>query len=246
MDTIEKLLEVIDKDKLPAHIAIIMDGNGRWAQKRNMPRSYGHFEGTKRVVDIVRFASNMNIQVLSLFAFSTENWKRPVQEVNRLMFLMVEFINNYIDELAEKNVHLRVLGDISVIPDNVKDRLNYAIKKTESNTGMTLNIALNYGSQQEILMAVKAIAMRYNNSSPDDILSITPEEFEKELYTSGQPYVDLMIRPSGELRLSNFLMYQAAYAELYFSNILWPDFNEIEFLKAIKEFQNRNRRFGGL
>ncbi len=246
MENLESLLNKIDVNKLPKHVAIIMDGNGRWAEKRNMPRSYGHFEGTKKVVDIVRIASNINLEVLSLFAFSTENWKRPVQEVNRLMFLMVEFINNYIDELAEKNVKLRVLGDVTVIPNNVKEKLNYAIQKTKNNDGMILNIALNYGSQQEILLAAKELVKKYQNKSIEKIDDEIKDEFESLLYTSGEPYVDLMIRPSGELRLSNFLMYQSAYAELYFSDILWPDFNEIEFIKALIEFQSRNRRFGGL
>lgn len=239
-------LDLINQEKLPKHIAIIMDGNGRWAKNRKLNRSFGHREGANRVVDIVRASSDLGIKVLSLFAFSTENWKRPLEEVNKIMFLIVAFIDKYIDELAANNVVLKVLGHRDELPKNVKEKLDYAINKTENNTGMILNICLNYGSQIEILDACKEMIKEYKNSSEEDIDSLTVEDFSKHLYSEKYYNVDLMIRPSGELRLSNFLLFQAAYAELYFSNVLWPDFTANELYKAIYEFQNRNRRFGGL
>lgn len=239
-------LELINRENLPQHVAIIMDGNGRWAKKRKLNRSFGHKEGANRVVDIVRASSNLGIEVLSLFAFSTENWKRPLEEVEKIMFLVVSFIDKYIDELAMNNVVLKVLGHQDPLPTKVKEKLAYAIEKTKDNNGMILNICLNYGSQIEILDACKEMIKEYKDSSEEAIEALTVEDFSSHLYTGEFSKVDLMIRPSGELRLSNFLLFQAAYAELYFSNILWPDFTPEELYKAIYEFQNRNRRFGGL
>lgn len=245
--TMEKnYLELINLENLPKHVAIIMDGNGRWAKMRKLNRSFGHKEGANRVVEIVRASSDLGVKALSLFAFSTENWKRPLEEVNKIMFLIVVFIDKYIDELASNNVILKVLGHKDELPKNVKEKLDYAIKKTEKNTGMILNICLNYGSQLEILDACKAMIREYKNSSNEEIDSLSIDDFSKRLYSTEYYNVDLMIRPSGELRLSNFLLFQAAYAELYFSNVLWPDFSPNELYKAIYEFQNRNRRFGGL
>lgn len=245
--TMEKnYLELINLENLPKHVAIIMDGNGRWAKMRKLNRSFGHKEGANRVVEIVRASSNLGIKVLSLFAFSTENWKRPLEEINKIMFLIVVFIDKYIDELASNNVILKVLGHKEELPINVREKLDYAINKTEKNTGMILNICLNYGSQLEILDACKDMIRDYKNLSDEKIDSLTIDDFSKHLYSNEYYNVDLMIRPSGELRLSNFLLFQAAYAELYFSNVLWPDFTPNELYKAIYEFQNRNRRFGGL
>lgn len=238
--------ELIEKDKLPKHVAIIMDGNGRWAKSRKQIRTFGHFEGANRVVEIVRTSSNLGINVLSLFAFSTENWKRPVEEVDKIMFLVVNFIDKYIEELAENNVVLKVLGHKEELPNKVREKVDYAINLTKNNSGMILNICLNYGSQLEILDACKKMILENRASSDEEIQKLTIEDFSKRLYTETCPPVDLMIRPSGELRLSNFLLFQSAYAELYFSNILWPDFNSNELYKAIVEYQNRNRRFGGI
>ena len=233
----EELMNVY-KEFLPKHIAIIMDGNGRWAKAKGMPRHYGHYEGANRVVDIVRASSNLGIEVLTLYAFSTENWKRPAIEVNAIMKILIKFIDDKLDELAANNVIIKVLGNREPFPKDVMDSLEKAIKKTENNTGMILNIALNYGGQQEIIQAVnKAI----QNGKEVDI-----DDFKSYLYTENQIDVDFLIRTSGELRLSNFLLFQSAYAELYFTSVLWPDFNEEELYKAIEDYLSRNRRFGGL
>ncbi|NLY21553.1 MAG: isoprenyl transferase [Tissierellia bacterium] len=233
----EELMNV-DKEFLPKHIAIIMDGNGRWAKAKGMPRHYGHYEGANRVVDIVRASSNLGIEVLTLYAFSTENWKRPAIEVNAIMKILIKFIDDKLDELAANNVIIKVLGNREPFPKDVMASLEKAIKKTENNTGMILNIALNYGGQQEIIQAVnKAI----QNGKEVDI-----DDFKSYLYTENQIDVDFLIRTSGELRLSNFLLFQSAYAELYFTSVLWPDFNEEELYKAIEDYLSRNRRFGGL
>lgn len=246
MNNKKNLLNQIDLERLPNHVAIIMDGNGRWAKKRNNIRSYGHLEGANRVVEIVRTASNLGINVLSLFAFSTENWKRPLEEVEKIMFLVVKFIDNYIDELDDNNVELRVLGNIAELPKKTLEKVLYAIDKTKDNDGMTLNICLNYGARQEILFACKNLIHEFKNKSDEEINNLTLEDIEKNLYTGENSDVDLLIRPSGELRVSNFLLYQIAYGELYFSDVLWPDFNDEEFYKSIIDFQKRDRRFGGV
>lgn len=239
-------LNEIDINNLPKHVAIIMDGNGRWAKKRNKPRSFGHIEGANRVVEIVRTASNLGIEVLSLFAFSTENWKRPNQEVEKIMLLIIRFIDSYIDELAENNVILNVIGIRRNMPEKVLEKLDYAKNKTKENTGMVLNICLNYGGRLEILEATKKMIKAYKNLSDEEIEKLNFSDLENYLYTKENSNVDLMIRPSGELRVSNFLLYQMAYAEFYFSDVLWPDFNSNEFYKSIYDYQQRNRRFGGL
>lgn len=239
-------LNEIDINNLPEHVAIIMDGNGRWAKKRNKPRSFGHIEGANRVVEIVRTASNLGIEVLSLFAFSTENWKRPSQEVEKIMLLIIRFIDSYIDELAENNVILHVIGTRRNMPKKVLEKLDYAKNKTKENTGMVLNICLNYGGRLEILETAKEMIRDYKYLSDEEINKLNFEDLEKHLYTKDNANVDLMIRPSGELRVSNFLLYQMAYAEFYFSNVLWPDFNSNEFYKSIYNYQQRDRRFGGL
>lgn len=239
-------LNEIDINNLPKHVAIIMDGNGRWAKKRNKPRSFGHIEGANRVVEIVRTASNLGIEVLSLFAFSTENWKRPNQEVEKIMLLIIRFIDSYIDELAENNVILNVIGTRRNMPEKVLEKLDYAKNKTKENTGMVLNICLNYGGRLEILEATKKMIKAYKNLSDEEIEKLNFSDLENYLYTKENSNVDLMIRPSGELRVSNFLLYQMAYAEFYFSDVLWPDFNSNEFYKSIYDYQQRNRRFGGL
>lgn len=234
---IEELMNV-DKEFLPKHIAIIMDGNGRWAKAKGMPRHYGHYEGANRVVDIVRASSDLGIKVLTLYAFSTENWKRPAIEVNAIMKILIKFIDDKLDELAANNVIINVLGDREPFPKDVMMSLEKAISKTEKNTGMVLNIALNYGGQQEIIQAV--------NKAIEDGKKVDIEDFKSYLYTENQIEVDFLIRTSGELRLSNFLLFQSAYAELYFTSVLWPDFNEDELYKAIEDYLKRKRRFGGL
>ena len=241
----EKLKERLDMTRLPKHIGIIMDGNGRWAKKRSLPRNFGHQEGVKRVIDIVSAVDQLGIKHLSLYAFSTENWKRPEKEVQGLMKLLVIYINSELEKLHRNNVRLNIMGDISKLPDFARLEINKALEKTKDNTGLMLNIGLNYGGRDEIIKAVKDVLkdIEMGNISIDDLDN---ESFKAYLYTKSQPDPDLLIRPSGELRLSNFMLYQVAYTEFYFSDVLWPDFKEEELLKAIEDFQKRNRRFGGI
>lgn len=235
----------LDLDRIPRHVGIIMDGNGRWAKKRNMPRTLGHKEGAKRVVDIVEIAYNLNIKSLTLYAFSTENWKRPEEEISKLMDLLAFYIKTQLQRIKKNNIKINVLGDYNVFPELIVKLIEDALQETKSNDKMILNIALNYGGQSEIVRATKNIVKDILN---ENILleDINTQSFKNYLYTKGQDDLDLLIRPSGELRVSNFLLYQLAYSEFYFSNVLWPDFNEYEFYKAIYDFQNRNRRYGGL
>ncbi|WP_052045163.1 isoprenyl transferase [Caloranaerobacter azorensis] len=240
---IEKLKNLVDKNKLPRHIAIIMDGNGRWAKKRFLPRTAGHKEGVERVKEIVRACGNLGIEYLTLYAFSTENWARPKDEVDTLMKLLVEYLRKELDTLHRNNVKIKVLGNIERLPDLPKSEIVRAIEKTKNNKKLILNIALNYGSRDEIIEAVKNIVhdVKYNKI---DVEEINKEIFKKYLYTGDQPDPDLLIRTSGEQRVSNFLLYQIAYSEFYFTDILWPDFKEEHLYKAILEYQKRERRFG--
>lgn len=231
-------LSNLDQDRLPKHIAIIMDGNGRWATKRNKPRVFGHNEGMKRVVDVVENSLNIGIKYLSLFAFSTENWKRPQKEIDFLMQILIKYIDDQLNKLVAQGVKINILGDISVLPEKVIQKIEYALDSTKDNDKLILNIAINYGSRQEILRAV--------NTAILDGEILTDDEFSNLLYTRNQPDIDLLIRPGGEKRLSNFLLYQMSYAELYFSDIYWPDFKLESLIDAIYWYQNRNRRFGGL
>ncbi|MDU6743090.1 Undecaprenyl pyrophosphate synthase [Peptoniphilus harei] len=235
----------LDLENIPKHVGIIMDGNGRWAKKRKMPRTFGHREGTKRVIEIVEAAYKINIKSLTLYAFSTENWKRPDEEISKLMDLLAYYIKNQLEKIKKNNIRINVLGDYKAFPDKIVRLIETALQETKSNDKMILNIGLNYGGQSEIVRASKLIC--------EDVIAgrvsledIDVESFKDYLYTREQEELDLLIRPSGELRVSNFLLYQLAYSEFYFSNILWPDFHEEEFYKAIYDFQKRNRRYGGL
>ncbi|MEG0256722.1 MAG: isoprenyl transferase [Christensenella sp.] len=238
-------LKELDLDKLPAHVAIIMDGNGRWAKKRALPRVAGHRAGMSKVKTIIRMSSDIGIKYLTLYAFSTENWKRPKEEVGALMGLLIEYLQRELDEMHERNVVFNTIGDITKLPQAVIDVLENAKHKTKDNTGMTLNIALNYGSRVEITAAVKKIAAEVKNGvlAAEDI---TEQTISDNLETAGQPDPDFMIRTSGEERLSNYLLYQLAYAEFYFTPVYWPDFDEQEYEKALLEYQNRQRRYGGI
>ncbi|MEG1990497.1 MAG: isoprenyl transferase [Christensenella sp.] len=238
-------LKELDLDKLPAHVAIIMDGNGRWAKKRALPRVAGHRAGMSKVKTIIRMSSDIGIKYLTLYAFSTENWKRPKEEVGALMGLLIEYLQRELDEMHERNVVFNTIGDITKLPQAVIDVLENAKHKTKDNTGMTLNIALNYGSRVEITAAVKQIAADVKNGvlAAEDI---TEQTISDNLETAGQPDPDFMIRTSGEERLSNYLLYQLAYAEFYFTPVYWPDFDEQEYEKALLEYQNRQRRYGGI
>lgn len=230
---------------IPRHVAIIMDGNGRWATKRGLPRSAGHRAGMEALRDLITASSELGIEALTLYAFSTENWKRPRDEVGTLFSLVVEYFNREISELHEKGVRIRVLGDISCVPQKARAALMRAEDITHDNSGLKLNLAINYGARAELVRAAKALAEDVSNGgmAPD---AIDEAAVSSRLYTSGQPDVDLLIRTGGEMRLSNFLLYQSAYAELLFTDTLFPDFDKAHYLDAIREFQGRSRRFGAI
>jgi undecaprenyl diphosphate synthase len=230
---------------VPRHVAIIMDGNGRWAKAQRLPRAAGHRRGVEAVRKVVRKAGELGVDVLTLYAFSSENWRRPVEEISDLMGLLRHFIRADINEIADAGVRIKVIGDHRAFQDDVIKLIDGAIERTSSNTGMTLAIALNYGSRNELAAAARVLAerVRAGEMTADEI---TDEAIERELYTRDLPPVDLLIRTSGEHRLSNFLLWQAAYAELLFVDTLWPDFGEAEFVAALEDFARRERRFGGI
>jgi undecaprenyl diphosphate synthase len=233
----------IDTTKLPQHIAIIMDGNGRWAKEQGQDRLYGHFHGVESVRNIVEGAAELGIQYLTLYAFSTENWDRPEYEVNGLMELLVDTIRKEVDTLNKNNIKLHVIGNMDMLPAYAQNELAEALDETKQNTGLNLIMALSYSGRWELLNAVKTIAQRVKmgDVQPNDI---DDELLKKFLCTSNFPDPELMIRTSGEYRISNFLLYQLAYAELYFTNTRWPEFRKEHLIEAIINFQNRERRFG--
>lgn len=234
----------VDFDRLPEHIGIIMDGNGRWAKKRRLPRTAGHTVGAKTFKKIARYCNKIGIKYLTVYAFSTENWKRPKDEVEAIMKLLKDYLidaKNFKDE----NIKVKFIGDLSPLSDELKKLIKDAEEGSVNATGLKLNIALNYGGRDEIAFAVKKIAEDYKNGK------ITADEIDEKaisdnIYTAGQPDPDIIIRPSGEYRLSNFLIWQAAYSEFWYSDVLWPDFKTKDLDKAILDFQKRNRRFGGI
>jgi undecaprenyl diphosphate synthase len=237
----ESLLRQIDGGRLPAHVAIIMDGNGRWASRRFMPRVEGHRAGITAVREVVETSARLGFQVLTLYAFSVENWKRPAAEVGTLMALLKRYLRMEIGTLLANNIRFQVVGRTAELAGDVQAELGEAERRTGSNTGMRFNIALNYGGRAEIVDAVRrAIA---DGLRPDDV---TEESFSRLLYTSGQPDPDLLIRTSGELRVSNFLLWQIAYAEIYVTDTLWPDFRCRDLLEAVLAYQKRERRYGGI
>lgn len=235
----------IDLKNLPNHIGIIMDGNGRWAKKRFMPRIAGHKEGMKRVIDIVEECCKLKINALTLYAFSTENWKRPKEEVNALMDILVIYINTQLKRILENNIIFKVVGDYKKLPTSIVKLLDDSIEKSKDNTGMTLNIALNYGGRAEIIYAIKSLFKDVSNSKIT-ISDLDEKNFKNYLYTKENSDIDLIIRTGGEERISNFMLYQLAYSEFYFTKVLWPDFFEKNLYDAIYDFQNRNRRYGGV
>lgn len=241
----ENINEVqIDMSRIPAHIAVIMDGNGRWATRRSLPRSAGHAAGVEALRAIIRESDRIGVKALTIYAFSTENWSRSKEEVGALMGLLLKYFSSEIDELCEKGVCIRILGDVDGLPAPQRDAVNAAMDRTKNNEGLKLNIALNYGGRDELLRAAKLLAKRA--LAGEDVNSFTRQDFEDSLYTQGLPDVDLLIRTSGEMRISNFLPYQIAYAEFVVVDTLWPDFDEKELHKAIAAFQQRDRRFGGV
>lgn len=235
----------LDKSRLPYHVAVIMDGNGRWAQEKKLPRAVGHRTGMESLRAVVKLCSKLGIKILTVYAFSTENWKRPQEEVNVLMGLLYEYIKKELDELNREQVQIRAIGRIEELPMKAQQEINRAQKMTAHNNKLILNIALNYGGRTEIVDAVRKTArlVAEGTIKPEDI---TEEVLQKHLYTGNLPDPDLLIRPAGELRISNFLLWQIAYTEFYITNVYWPDFRDEEFLKALIAYQNRNRRFGGL
>ncbi len=243
-DTIKEKIQ-LDMERIPSHIAIIMDGNGRWAKQRKLPRTMGHRAGMKNIKMMVEESSNLGVKYLTLYAFSTENWKRSKEEIGALMDLVVEFINKEFEELHRNNVKLNSIGDISKLPEKSKAAVEDAMYKTRNNTGLTLNIALNYGGRDEIVKGIKEIAKEVLEGKLQ-VDNIDDKIISDHLYTSGMPDPDIIIRPSGELRLSNYLLWQSAYSEFWFSNINWPDFAKEDLRRAISDFQKRDRRFGGV
>lgn len=241
LETLKK--EIKERGNLPVHIAAIMDGNGRWARLRNLPRTEGHKAGVEAIRKVVRAAGEMGIQYLTLFAFSTENWRRPKEEVAALMQLLSDTARKELKEMMKNNLRLRATGNLAGLPYAKRLALERAIKKTSRNSGIVLNLALNYSGRSEILQAVKRLAREVGEGRLS-ISRIDEKTFKSHLYTKDLPDPDLLIRTSGERRLSNFLLWQAAYTELYITDTLWPDFGEREFLMALADYQDRQRRFG--
>jgi len=235
----------IDKQKVPEHVAIIMDGNGRWATKKGLPRTYGHKKGVSVLKEILKASKKLGCKVLTVYAFSTENWTRPTKEVDFLINLFSEVLRNEIGEIHEESTKIKFLGDLTPFPENLKKIISDSESLTKNNNKFLLNVCVNYGGRQEIVKVAKQLALRSSTGE------IKPSEINEELFNShllnkGINDPELLIRTSGEKRISNFLLWQLAYSEIYISDVLWPEFNEHEFLKAIIDYQSRNRRFGGI
>lgn len=229
--------------KIPNHVAIIMDGNRRWAKKKNLPVAMGHREGVKRIMEIVETAADVGINNLTVYAFSTENWGREKNEVDCLMSLLIEFLKKELNRIIKNNIRLNLIGRIEDLPNNVREEVKSAIDATKDNKRFNLNIALSYGGRDEIVTAVKNIVKDVENNEIN-IDNLNEENFKNYLFTKNSTDPDFLIRTSGEVRISNFLLYQLAYTEFYFTDVLWPDFKETELFEAILEYQKRNRRFG--
>ncbi|MDF2616029.1 MAG: uppS [Sedimentibacter sp.] len=237
------LEEQVLSGEIPAHIAVILDGNRRWAKKNNLPTKMGHKEGALRVTDLVRNCADIGIKYLSVYAFSTENWRREKKEVDYLMNLLVEFVVKELDYLNKNDVKITMMGNMDDLPEKTRQEVRRSVELTKNNHTLHLNIALSYGSRFEIINAVKNIVKDYENNEID-IDEINEENFKKYLFTHDMPDPDLLIRTSGEMRVSNFLLYQLAYTEFYFTDVMWPDFKKDELLNAILNYQARKRRFG--
>ena len=236
---------MLDLDRMPTHVAIIMDGNGRWAKQHGVPRLAGHNAGMEAMKEIVRRASDLGIRYLTVYAFSTENWKRPVTEVHFIMELLSRYLTSEIEEFKENNVQVRFMGSREGLPDIVIEKMDHAIEETKNDTGIILNLAINYGGQAEILHAVKSIAQQVADGTLK-VEDIDAPVFENNLYSKGLPAPDLLIRTGGDLRVSNFLLWQIAYSEIWTTQVFWPDFTPDMLVEAIKMYQKRERRFGGL
>lgn len=239
------VMNKIDKESIPQHVAIIMDGNGRWAAKQNLSRTQGHIEGVRRVEEIVDYAGPIGVKALTLYTFSTENWSRPENEVEMLMSIITTVLNKKLAKLKRENIKFNIIGRRERIPNSVLEAMNYVSEETKNNTGLIVNLAFNYGSRLEILDGVKEIAQEVKDGRLA-VRDITEDTISQSLYTKDLPDPDLLIRTSGEKRISNFLLWQLSYAEFYFTDKYWPEFDTNEFQKAIIEFQNRDRRFGNI
>lgn len=231
--------------KVPYHVAIIMDGNGRWAKKRGLPRIFGHKAGVEAVREIIKTCGDIGVKYLTLYVFSKENWKRPYEEVKSLMFLIKILVKKEIEELNKNNVRLKVIGDIEDLPSDVQEALRYALERTKNNKGLVLTLAISYGGRAEIIKAIKKILIDFEKGNLH-FEDVDEEFFRNYLYDPELPDPDLIIRTSGELRISNFLLWQSAYSEFYFTKTLWPDFRRNEFLKAVEDYSKRSRRFGAI
>ena len=240
------LAQAIDPDRLPAHIAIIMDGNGRWANRRSMPRVAGHRAGIGPVRATVEPCARLGIEALTLYAFSIENWKRPRQEVDTLWRLLRHYLGKEMSSLMRNGIRLTAIGRLDSLPPDVRRDLDRAVRQTEANSGLRVNLAINYGGRAELVDALNAVLEEARLEGRLSTLQIDEEAVEAHLYTAGQPHPDLLIRTSGEMRISNFLLWQIAYSELYVTDVFWPDFSRSDLLRAICEYQKRDRRFGGL
>ena len=234
----------LDQNNIPKHVAIIMDGNGRWAKQKNKMRIFGHANGVSAVRRAVSYARQTGVNFLTLYAFSSENWNRPEQEVSALMTLFMQALDREVKKLYKNNIRLKIIGDVSRFSESLQEKIAKAENLTEKNTALTLNIAANYGGCWDIVQAAKQLAEKVKNNEMS-VEEIDEIAFQRHLVTQDEPPVDLLIRTSGEQRISNFLLWQIAYAELYFSDVLWPDFDEAEFNRAIACYQRRHRRFGG-
>jgi undecaprenyl diphosphate synthase len=239
-----QLLEKLDLERLPRHVAVIMDGNGRWAQRRHLPRVAGHRKGVQSARTAIETCARLNIEALTLYAFSVENWRRPKTEVDFLMALLREYLRKEMPLIQRNNIRMRFLGRIEELPEGVQHDTREAVEQTAGNTGMVLCLALNYGGRAELVDAMNAVlAERNGRGTPD---RVTEAQLSRHLYTAGLPDPDLLIRSSGEMRVSNFLLWQIAYAEIYVTETLWPDFNRARLFEALVEFQRRERRYGGI
>jgi undecaprenyl diphosphate synthase len=241
----EELFNQIDLERIPQHVAIIMDGNGRWAQKRRLPRVAGHRAGIQSVRDAVETAARLRLRILTLYAFSVENWKRPAAEVSTLMGLLKEFLRKELKTLLKNNIRFETLGRICELDPAIQEELQIAKDRTAANSGLLFNVALNYGGRAEIVDAFKTLMEKHLNGNGDRF-EISEEAISRSLYTAGLPDPDLLIRTSGELRISNFLLWQIAYSEIWVTQTLWPDFRTKDFFEAIVSYQKRERRYGGL
>ena len=239
-----RLLEKLDLTRLPRHVAVIMDGNGRWAQKRHLPRIAGHRSGTQSARTTIETCARLKIEALTLYAFSVENWRRPKTEIDFLMALLREYLRKEMPLIQKNNIRMRFLGRIDELPTGVQNDARDAMEKTAGNKGMVLCVALNYGGRAEIVDAMNAILSERNGHGTPN--KVTEEQLSRYLYTEGSPDPDLLIRTSGEMRVSNFLLWQIAYAEIFVTETLWPDFNRARLLEALLEFQKRERRYGGI